>query len=367
MAQQGAFHITQAPAVLSRRRQIAMIGDLNLPQCRKYRVEQLTEFWKLRNVQFDYAHFEDIPRATRLLQQATHVMEYRLQHTEVTEMLRYETRRLRLPILYDLDDPLFSVPAYQTYGNMTLLDSHLKQHFLKAAPRYLSMMNGADMISVSTPGLAAHARMFTHRPVHLRRNFADRETLNAGQSAMAQRRGQDDLYRVAFASGSQGHEADLNVIADPLSAFIRARPERRLLILGHFDMAQLPSDLERRTVQVGFRDYPQYLAALAQADCAVMPLAADTFNTCKSAVRVIDAAAVGVPCIVSEVGDLSVLIEGNATGHVARTKEDWRSGLELLVRDRTLGAAARAHLETCWATSDAPHIVDRAVLEWVAA
>ena len=33
-------------------------------------------------------------------------------------MYLYEARRLRLPVLYDLDDPLFSISAYETYENM---------------------------------------------------------------------------------------------------------------------------------------------------------------------------------------------------------------------------------------------------------
>jgi hypothetical protein len=126
LARQDAFHITSAPSYLTGRRQIAMIGDLNLPQCRKFRVEQLAQFWRARDVGFEHAHFEDIPRATRILQHATHLMEYRLQDTPLTQMLRYEAHRLLLPVLYDLDDPLFSIPAYEGYGNMKAVDPDLK-------------------------------------------------------------------------------------------------------------------------------------------------------------------------------------------------------------------------------------------------
>ena len=48
-------------------------------------------------------------------------MFYRGLNTPLFSMYFYEARRLRLPVLYDLDDPLFSVSAYETYANMKAL------------------------------------------------------------------------------------------------------------------------------------------------------------------------------------------------------------------------------------------------------
>ncbi len=371
LARADAFHIKQAPAINRNRRQIAMVADLNLPQCRKYRVEQMASFWRARGVEFEYAHFQDIPRATRIMQHATHLMEYRLQSCPSAEMIRYEARRLRLPVLYDLDDPLFSVSAYETYRNMDALDPKMKAHFVSEAPKYLSMMNGADILSVSTPGMARHAALYTERPVFVRRNFADAETLTAGDTAMCDAAGQDNLFRVAFASGSQGHEVDLAEIIETLSEFVIADPDRRLVLIGHFDLSYLPEGLEDQTEVIKFADYARYLAALEQADCAVMPLCDDAFNQCKSAVRVLDAAAVGVPAIVGPVGDLAQVVRHNVTGFIAETQEDWMTALNTLAADpaaaRQMGAMARQNLETRWSESDQPHIIAPELIQWVCA
>ncbi|MEO1493923.1 MAG: glycosyltransferase [Pseudomonadota bacterium] len=368
MARGGGFHATRNRKAPPR---IALIGDLNLPQCRKYRVEQLTAFWQAQGVACDYAHYEDIPRCTAQLQHATHLCEYRLETSPLTQMYRYEARRLGLPVLYDIDDPLFSVSAYETYHNMTALDPGMKAHFLSVAPRYAAMMNSADMVTVSTPGLVEHARLYTPRPVHLRRNFADARTLEDGAQAMdaARAAGRDGLFRVVFASGSQGHEADFEIIADAVADFIAAAPDRRLMVLGHFRTDRLPAALQARTEHHKFLPYADYLAHLAMADVAVMPLQDDIFNRCKSAVRVIDAASVGLASVVSSVGDLGSLVEEGDTGFVARTPNDWRTALETLAADsarsRAMGHAARARLETRWAAQAAPHIIDPAVLDWI--
>ncbi|RFP90965.1 glycosyltransferase [Rhodobacteraceae bacterium 63075] len=368
LARGGGFH---APKDRSGPPRIALIGDLNLPQCRKYRIEQLAAFWQSQGVACDFAHYEDVPRCIHLLQQATHLCEYRLEASELTQMYRYESRRLGLPVLYDIDDPLFSIPAYETYRNMSALDPALKAHFLSVAPRYAAMMNSADMVTVSTPGLVEHAKLFTARPVYMRRNFADAETLADGEEARkaAGEIGDDGLFRVVFASGSQGHEADFEVISDMIAAFVTAAPDRRLMILGHFRTELLPEALQEQTEHHKFLPYADYLTHLASADVAVMPLQDDLFNRCKSAVRVIDAASVSLPSIVSSVGDLSSVVEHGESGFVARGPEDWQGALEALAKDRTqadaMGRKARARLASRWSAQPAPNIIDAEVLDWI--
>jgi len=366
-----AFHVSAAPATLSKRRRITMIGDLNLPQCRKYRVEQPQELWQALGVSYEYAHYEDVPRAVALLQDATHVMFYRTQNRPLTSMLLYEARRLRLPVLYDLDDPLFSVSAYETYQNMAALPAAMKTHFVREAPLYLDAMNMADIITVSTPGMRDHTLSYTNRPVHFRRNFADNETLTAAMVALTSLVRNPVPFRVAFASGSMGHEVDFALIAEDIVAFLDAAPDRQLVILGHFDENLLPEALRPRVESHPFTDYASYLATLASVDCAVMPLSDDIFNHCKSAVRVIDASSVAVPSLVGDVSDMAVMVRDGETGRVLGPGASWREALEALAADRAgtaaMGQAARADLLASWTARPIPPVAERAIIDWVMA
>lgn len=374
MAEREAFHVQTAPALLRKRRKIAMIGDLNLSQCRKYRVEQPDELWRTAGVDYAYAHYQDVQRCVSILQDATHVMYYRLQSNDLTRMYTYEARRLRLPILYDLDDPLFSISAYATYENMKALPPEMKAHFLAEAPKYLDTMMTADLISVSTPSLQAHTRLYLPTPVYCRRNFADRVTLQAGALVKREATQLDNKtdtkggFRVAFASGSQGHEVDFAVIQDDLTAFLEADPARTLVILGHFDKALLPADLRDQIETHAFSNYTAYLRTLATVDCAVMPLTDDIFNRCKSGVRVIDAAAVSVPSLVGTVSDMVHMVEDSITGRVLPPQASWYDALEDLAQDpevaRAMGAAARHHLETGWSARTSPPVLDNDILDW---
>ncbi|MEM6374608.1 MAG: hypothetical protein AAF672_04645 [Pseudomonadota bacterium] len=369
MAQKGAFHVSHAPATLRARPRIAMIGDLYLPQCRKYRVAQLTELWGSVDVHYDFSHYADVPRAISLMQTATHVMFYRTQNDARMMSYIYEARRLQLPILYDLDDPLFSISAYESYENMKALEPGLKAQFLGEAPLYLGAMTLADIVTVSTPGMAEHTRLYTPRPVYVRRNFADWETLDASNTALAATGGRKDgPFRVAFASGSMGHEVDFGLIADDLAAFLDADPNRQLVIQGHFDLKLLPQSLRDRVEMHKFRDYNRYLETLATVHCALMPLTDDPFNRCKSAVRVIDAASVAVPSIVGRVSDMAAMVQDGVTGRILDQGSGWRAALEEMAADRAMtaawGQAARTELLANWTAQPRWPVVEPDLIAW---
>lgn len=365
-----AFHVASMPATLRKTRRIAMIGDLNLPQCRKYRVEQLAEFWNQQGVEYSYSHYRDHSLAVELMQNATHLMLYRAFNDPLMSMYFYEARRLRLPVLYDLDDPLFSIAAYETYGNMNVLPKRMKAHFLKEAPKYLDAMNFADIVTMSTPALVEHAKLYTRRPVHYRRNFADEATFAASATIEMSRRSPDEGFRVAFTSGSMGHEMDFAQIENDMAKFLAAAPNRTLSILGHFDEKRLPRELRGRVEKHEFASYESYLANLALADCSVMPLTDDIFNRCKSAVRVIDASAVKVPAVVGEVGDMAHMVRNGETGRVLAKGENWADALEELAADkgasaRKLGDAAHNDIVENWTGRPTSKIVEPEILDWV--
>lgn len=365
LAERGGFHVSSAPAVHHGRRSVALIGDLNLPQCKKYRVRQMDELWGALDVEYRFAHYEDIPRCREILQHATHTVFYRLRRCDLVSMHLYEARRLGLSVLYDIDDPLFSVSAYAVYSNMSHVKRPMHQHFLDEAPLYLDVMNASDAVSLSTPGLLAHAKQYSMRPAFLRRNFADRETCDAGVQARAQRRSKAGLT-LALASGSFGHDADVDVARDGITAFLRGGPDRRLLILGELNPSQFPDDVRGQVKRRRFSEYGAYLKALACADCVLVPLADDPFNRCKSAVRAIDAFAVGVPVLASPVGDLTEFINDGRTGRLVGP-EDWPDALARLTpRDlQTMGETARASLETRWTARSVLPVADPEMGLWV--
>ena len=364
LAQKGVFFGDRAAAP----RHLVVLAEASLPQCTKYRVNQMADLALAGGMGFTATDHRDEAESLTALQMASHVMLYRLEPGARTWMYLYEARRLGLPVLYDLDDPLFSVPAIT--GAKAHLPEILTRHFADAAPGILAVMAACDAISVSTPALAEAVRAFLPRPVFLRRNYADAETLARGEAAPLVAGGPG--LTLALASGSDGRAGDLDPYRGVLEQFLAADPSRRLILIGHGLEAQagLSPALAGQVALAPYQDYPAYLAQLAAADAVLVPLALDPFNACKSAVRVLDAAAAGRPVIASPRGDIPQVVEHGRTGWLAATPQDWDGALAALAarpdRGRDMGQAARRMLERHWSDPTAPRIADPGLREWLA-
>ncbi len=347
---------------------LAILAEAGLPQCTRYRVGQMAALAARLGVACTLANHRDEDEAVTALQMASHVMLYRMSPSPKTWMYLYEARRLGLPVLYDLDDPLHSVLAISA-GAAHLPDA-LRRHFADQAPGFLAMMAAADAITVSTDTMAEAVRAFLPRPVYVRRNYADDEMLAPLPEMPPAVPGGPGLT-LACASGSEGRLGDLAPILPVLERFLDADPTRRMIFIGRgFDgYAGLPARLSDQISLAPFQEHPLYLRQLAAADVVLVPLADDPFNACKSAVRALDAAAAGRPVIASDIGDNRALVVPGQTGWLARTPADWARALDAAAalpdRGAAMGRAARAGLRERWSDPTDPSITDPALRDWL--
>lgn len=364
LAASGVFFGTPAPSTPNH---IAVIAETALPQCTRYRVHQLEALGQALGVGVTVADHRNEAEALTALQMASHVVFYRLEPSQRAWMYLYEARRLGVKVLYDLDDPLFSVPAVT--GSRAELPPALVRHFADAAPGFLGIMSACDAISVSTPALAEVVRRFLPRPVFVRRNFADAEMLGAQPRGLAAVPGGPGVT-LACASGSEGRQGDLAPILAELAAFLAADKSRRLILIGSgFEVgAGLPLAVEGQVAKVPFLDYPSYLAQLAEADAVLVPLSDDPYNACKSAVRAMDAAAAGRAVIASPRGDMATAVVDGVTGWLAETPADWAQAFAAVARTpdrcRTMGDHALAHLRATLSDPTAPEVTEHGLQEW---
>jgi glycosyltransferase involved in cell wall biosynthesis len=100
---------------------------------------------------------------------------------------------------------------------------------------------------------------------------------------------------IRYLPGSR-HDHDLAVAAEPLGRCLRRHPDLRLEILGPCE--RLPPALRqastRRLPRVPFDHLPAFLAS---SWLTLAPLADNAFNRAKSAVKFLESAAFGAPCI----------------------------------------------------------------------
>lgn len=326
---------------------VVIIGDLNLPQCKKYRVVQKCEALAARGFGSSFSHWQDVPRCTNLLQAATFVIFYRLTDGDLFRAYLREARRLGLGVAYDIDDPIFDAEIYATNRNLEFLSSAEQAQLVASSPGYLDAMKACDVLILSTPGMQAQAARRLNKPSYLWRNAVDSETAQAARLAeFFPGPEQDGGVVIGYASGSRAHEADFKEAEEAVLRILAEHEEARLVIVGYHQLSPRFKAFAPRITQHGFGDYENYVSILSGFDINIVPLLHNGFNACKSAIRFLDAASVGVPTVASRVGDFVNVVEDAVTGFLAGDEKDWYRCLDMLVTDgarrKAAGAAARA-------------------------
>jgi glycosyltransferase involved in cell wall biosynthesis len=344
---------------------VLVIGPMDLPQCRKYRIVQKLEVFQRLNIAAEMSHYQDSPRVFDKMQLATHILFYRVPMDRVAEAYLQEARRLGLFVGYDIDDPIFDRQVYARNPNLATLSQAERVKLIESSDSYLQAMQQVDFISVSTPGMADLASKRTTAPVHIWPNLLDGETLSIADAIPRSPGEAPEHCVISYMSGSRAHDRDFEVVAGVLAEVLDAHEHTRLLLGGYFRLPEALDRFRERITELPFSGYAGYLNHLQKADINIVPLVIDEFNECKSAIRYLEAAALGIPTIAAKTGDFKHCVQHGMTGLLAETASDWREFLEQLVSRpdmrREMGAAASDHARHHHSVLETPAAIRRSL------
>lgn len=246
--------------------------------------------------------------------------------------------------VYEIDDDLWNVhptsPAYQHFADP------------EVQARMAGNAHAADAVTVSTEPLAHELRKLNDR-VFVLPNYID-ETL------LTWDRPRTENVTVGWA-GSATHAVDFQTVADPLRQFFRKYPNVDFHLISEVGFGRAIGDALRKTVTImPWRPVVDDYHRSVDFDIGLAPLASNHFNDCKSEVKFLEYAALGIPCVASDFGPYRRAIEHGVTGFLCKTERDWFRYVRLLVEDpdlrETIGKQARE-----WA---ADHTIQGHADEW---
>jgi len=294
---------------------VVFVADLNLPQCKKYRVLQKIEILKKKGIRCDFSHWLDVPRSLKLMQNASSVIFYRIPYSKLSGTYLDEALRLSLSIGYDIDDPIFDKTIYKSNTNLNFLSKSERNQLLKNTSHYVSLIRQCDFITTSTPFLKDVLEKYTKAPIHLWRNLMDSQSLNASEIAISlhNKATKRKNFTIGYMSGSRAHEADFEIAFDALNDIMESYENVHLHIVGYADIAKKLKFKKRITIQL-FSDYYNYMSVYPNIDLNIIPLVINDFNECKSAIRYLESSLLSVPSIVTHVGDFKNIIDHKENG-----------------------------------------------------
>lgn len=198
-----------------------------------------------------------------------------------------------IPYLFDLDDDLLNVPS----------DKDPQGTYASYAPALRELLAGATMLTVSTPAL-----LQTMRPINPRITLLPNRLSNRLWRPSPPTRRPDGTVRALY-MGTVTHAADLAMILPALESVAAAHPEFRLTVIGgSSDAIGTPGHtgwLEHIAVPDDAKPYDAFVpwlrAQAARVDFAIAPLEDSPFNAGKSALKILDYAALALPVLASDV------------------------------------------------------------------
>jgi hypothetical protein len=230
-------------------------------------------------------------------------------------------RRERVPVFYQLDDDLLSVP--KSLGE--------RKHAYHNAPERLEavkqLLSSSDIIYASTERL--RDRLLSYGP---------ELPVIAGPincSGRVIRRPMKGRARKLGYMASADHLPNLNMVLPAIATLLERHPQLTFELFGSIP---IPDELARFGSRVAkappVTDYESFLEALADRkwDVGICPLTPTEFNFTKSNNKWIEYTSAGIATVASANMIYDECCAGGC-GILASSKEEWLSGLERLVTD----------------------------------
>ena len=254
---------------------------------------------------------------------------YAVADLDAADALIRHCREHGITLLYDLDDDLRHIPR-----------DHPDARLLRPRARVVSrLVRGADAVWVSTPALAATLAELRD-DVRVVENGLDERLWTAAPPPPPPRQGP---VRILF-MGTATHDADFAIVEGALARVKAVFAEHVSIdLLGVSSRADLPSWVNRIGMPVhATASYPGFVNWITQQhwDIGIAPLADTPFNRCKSAIKTLDYAALGLPVLASDRAVYRGTLADGPGGWLLPDDENaWFVALARLVRERRCGVA----------------------------
>jgi hypothetical protein len=279
---------------------------------------------------------------TMLRQDAEIIVTQRFAMRDMREAdrLAAHARAIGATLVFDLDDDLLAIPR-----------NHPDARVLRPRAAVVRrMLDLADVVWLSTPGLAE--RLGSIRPdAMVMENGLDERIWTPPALPP-----HDQPVRI-LCMGTTTHDSDFALI-EPALVRIKAEYRERVVIdiIGMTARSDVPAGLNRIGPPVtARRSYPGFVHWLASAEpqwhIGLAPLLDTPFNRCKSPIKAMDYAAMGLTVLASDTPVYQgSLADGPAGQLVANTPAAWYAALNWRLRDREALQAAAARSREAFLT-----------------
>jgi glycosyltransferase involved in cell wall biosynthesis len=325
-------------------RRILVVAEVSIPQCLRYRVHQKAATLEAMGYPVTVLSWRDAARCRSALLGHGCVIFYRTPAVREVTDVALEARKRGMMTFFEIDDLVFDVDEYARNSNLQSLPPADRSNLLRGAELYRDMLRHVDSAVASTPLIADRLTRLGARSVHVVANALD--LIHLAAAARSYPKSAADGVTIVYGSGTDTHDADFAVAAEPLAQVMQENPHVRLLLAGPLRLPECLAPLAGRIIRIPMMPVEDYQACLARCDISLAPLEPGLFNDAKSNIKFLEASVLGLPSVCSPAAEFVSVIRDGENGFLANTPGEWHEKLSLLVEDgalrRRVGETAKA-------------------------
>jgi hypothetical protein len=331
---------------------IGFLADNYLPQCKLYRVDQKVEQLKLAGIGVECFDFRTqlFPAINRAGLFDAWIL-YRVPSWFHILRLVKLVRSLGRPVIYEIDDLLVDPEHYPE--PLSAFDASITPQdyagLVLSTSQNAGVARHCDYAIASTPPLAAElSKLVRSGKAFVHRNALSGPHFKAMANAIPPPRERaGDRIRIFYGSGTKAHKDYLEqIFFSGLADVMDALPKVDFVGVGFVPSETLSRRFgDRIILHEPIWDPVEYWRLLATCHINVAVLKPSLLTDCKSEIKWMEAAMVGVPTVMSPTATLAEVAKEGRTALFASSVDEWRAKLSRLaqapeLRDR-LAALAR--------------------------
>jgi glycosyltransferase involved in cell wall biosynthesis len=232
---------------------------------------------------------------------------------------------LSCKVVLDLDDYWKLPPNHLNHG-----------HYEEFGPRIEKNIGHSDLVTVTNEALLNKVKQFTDNVIVLP------NALPFGRNQFTYDRRKSDRVRIFWAGGAT-HEPDLKLLKNPIQRLIGLKDKIQMVLGGYCDSDTVSKYVWDRMFSYftagGKLPYMKlhgtgptdYMQMYENADIMVIPLEDTDWHSCKSNLKILEAASKRIPVIVSNVAPYNQ--DKDAPVLWVNNQKDWFSHLNYLINN----------------------------------
>jgi glycosyltransferase involved in cell wall biosynthesis len=337
-----------APIPTDGHRRVLVYAEINLLQCKHYRVDQKISALTALGYKPELYKLDEVEKLIGSLPGAEALIVYRYPAWPTVIRAILVARRLGIPVFFEIDDLLFDSAEYpdsfQSYGGQIDARTYVDLQF--GVPLFRAAAQLCDYGIASTEPLAEELRKTVRsgKAWVVPNSLDDRIERTVAISSPVRQ----DGVTIFYGTGTRAHNSDFDQLVGPaLLTTLANRPQVRLVIVGHLSLSPEFEPFLSRIIKIDFVEPAEaYWQLLASADINIAVLNLSLMADCKSEIKWLEAAAFSIPSVVSPTAAYKQALTDGHDVLFAQTPQDWASAFERLIDDHELrnriGHAAKA-------------------------